>query len=188
MPELTSAASDAEPQSALHLEANTSYYLRKADFNDPRLIKLLKTHHATVTDPSINVAGGQLYALDLSALQVPGIDLWTICSSSMLTPDSEPGALLGCAALKILDDSAGEVKSMHTVAAARGQGLGGLLVDKIVEEGRKAGLKVLYLETGSMDGFAGVRSFYRGKGFSQCEPFGDYRPQENSVFMARRID
>lgn len=76
---------------------------------------------------------------------------------------------------------------MHTVAAARGRGIGGRLVDMVVEEGRKSGLKVLYLETGSMDGFFSVKSFYKGKGFAECEPFGGYRRQENSVFMCRRI-
>lgn len=178
---------DDEEVSTSQLTPSTNYHIHGADFTDPRLIKLLKTHHATVTDPSINVAGEQTYALDISALKVPNIQLWTIWSSNSSTQDSDSGDLLGCAALKTLDDSTEEIKSMHTVAAARGQGTGGRLVDKIVEEGRKPGLEVLYLETGSMDGFSSVRSFYKGKGFAECEPFGDYRRQENSVFMCRRI-
>lgn len=188
MLESTSAVSDAKPQSSPRLTPSFSHHIRKADFTDPKLINLLKIHHSIVTDPSINVAGGQTYALDLSALQVPNIHLWTIWSSSSSIPDSCSDDLHGCAALKILDDSAGEIKSMHTVAAARGQGIGGQLIDKIVDVSRDLGLKLLYLETGSMDGFAGVRSFYKGKGFNECGPFGDYKPQENSVFMCRRID
>lgn len=171
-----------------HTLGDTNYEIRKADFTDPNVLSLLRTHHATVTAPSVNVAGEQTYALDISALQKPNIHLWTIWSPNSTSHGSGSETIIGCAALKILDNAAGEIKSMHTTAAARGQGIGGLMVDKIVEEARRLGLRVLYLETGSMKGFAAVRRFYRAKGFEDCGPFGDYGWQENSVFMCRDIN
>lgn len=171
-----------------HSTSSNEYRICRADFADPKVIILLKTHHATVTDPSINVAGEQTYALDLSALQAPNIHLWTIWSSNRIDPGPGSDIILGCAALKVLDDSAGEIKSMHTTAVARGRGIGGLMVDKLVEQARELGLQALYLETGSMEGFAAVRRFYKRKGFVECGPFGEYKRQENSIFMRREVD
>jgi putative acetyltransferase len=48
---------------------------------------------------------------------------------------------------------------------------------------RLAGISRLGLETGSMEAFAPARSLYAGVGFEPCEPFADYRPSRNSVFM-----
>jgi putative acetyltransferase len=41
----------------------------------------------------------------------------------------------------------------------------------------------LSLETGSWAYFAPARTLYARHGFVECAPFGDYRPDPNSVFM-----
>lgn len=43
------------------------------------------------------------------------------------------------------------------------------------------------LETGSMEAFAPSRALYRGLGFVECEPFGDYSPSRNSTFMTLEL-
>jgi putative acetyltransferase len=70
------------------------------------------------------------------------------------------GELLAVGALRHLDDDHAEVKSMHTVEAAR-----------------------VSLETGAMAAFAPARSLYLNAGFVPTEPFGDYRESRNSVYL-----
>ncbi len=96
------------------------------------------------------------------------------------------GELVAVGALKRLDADHAEIKSMHTVEAARGQGIGRAMVDHLVRVARERGFRRVSLETGSMAAFAPARSLYARAGFEPCEPFGDYRPSRNSVYMTRR--
>jgi putative acetyltransferase len=114
------------------------------------------------------------HVLDLDALRAPEIIFWSAWDGD---------SLLGCAALKALDSSHGEVKSMHTVARHRGRGVGLALLQHIVTEARSRGYRRLSLETGSMAAFAPARALYARFGFVECAPFGDYRLDPNSVFM-----
>jgi putative acetyltransferase len=49
------------------------------------------------------------------------------------------------------------------------------------------GLSRLSLETGSWPYFDPARALYARFGFKPCEPFGDYRPDPNSVFLSIRL-
>jgi putative acetyltransferase len=95
--------------------------------------------------------------------------------------------LLGCGALKALDPSHGEIKSMHTAAQHRGRGVAAGLVAHMVAEARSRRYRRLSLETGAMDAFAPARALYARCGFVGCGPFGDYRPDPNSVFMTLEL-
>ena len=91
--------------------------------------------------------------------------------------------LVGCGALKALEPGHGEIKSMHTVEACRGQGLGRAMLFHIIAEARVRQYGRISLETGAMDGFANVRAFYEQHGFVYCEPIKGYRQDIHSVFM-----
>ncbi len=93
------------------------------------------------------------------------------------------GVLLGVGALKQLDEFHGELKSMHTVAEARGQGVGRAMVDHLLGVARSRGYRRVSLETGSMDAFEPARALYAAAGFAVCGPFGDYPLSHHSVFM-----
>ena len=49
------------------------------------------------------------------------------------------------------------------------------------------GLTRISLGTGSAEFFRPARKLYQKFGFDYCEPFGDYRPDPNSVFMTRTL-
>ena len=115
-----------------------------------------------------------VHALDIAGLQVPEV--------TFLTARLE-GVLVGVAALKRLDDVRGEVKSMHTAAAARRAGVARALVAEVIRQAQAAGLEELLLETGSQPAFAPARALYASAGFRICGPFAHYPDSSGSVFM-----
>jgi putative acetyltransferase len=144
--------------------------------DDPRVIALLHHHVATARAAT---ARGSAHALDLAGLKASDISFWSIW-------DGE--ALLGVGALKQLGNGHGEVKSMHTAAAARRRGAASRMLAHIIAEARAAGLKRLSLETGSWDYFKPAVALYRRHGFRDCAPFAGYRPDPNSVFLTLELD
>ncbi|MGO9873072.1 MAG: GNAT family N-acetyltransferase [Acidimicrobiia bacterium] len=91
--------------------------------------------------------------------------------------------LLGVGALKTLNARHAEIKSMHTAAGARGQGVGRAMVEYLINVAHTLGVQRVSLETGTMAAFAPARSLYAQLGFEPCEPFGAYRPSPNSICM-----
>lgn len=149
--------------------------IRKADLDDQRVIDLLVTHTTTAR---AQTGAGSAHALDLDSLRRPELSVWTIWRGD---------TLLGVGALKRISASEGEIKSMHTAAAARRQGIGRAMLAHIVAIARSEGLTRLNLETGSWPYFDPARAMYAELGFVECEPFGDYASDPNSVFMTRTL-
>ncbi|MET0144829.1 MAG: GNAT family N-acetyltransferase [Ilumatobacteraceae bacterium] len=118
------------------------------------------------------------HALDLTGLLDPAI---TFCSAR------RDGELVAIGALQHLDADHVELKSMHTAAAARGQGIGRAMVDHLVALAADRGYRTVSLETGSMDAFAPARALYASAGFVPCGPFAGYRDSPNSSYMTRSI-
>jgi putative acetyltransferase len=139
--------------------------------DDPRVIELLHVH---LLRARAETAPGSAHALDLSGLRSPDVTFW--CAW-------EGDSLAGVGALKQLSAGHGEVKSMHTAESMRRSGVGAAILRHIVAAARSRGMSRLSLETGSWPYFAPARAFYARHGFVECPPFGDYRPDPNSVFM-----
>ena len=115
-----------------------------------------------------------VHALGLERLRAPGIIFWSAW---------EDDELLGCGALRQLDVNSGEVKSMRTVEAHRGKGVGSKILETIIEEARRRGYERLLLETGSERAFAPAQALYERYGFVYRGPFAEYIEDPNSVFM-----
>jgi len=147
--------------------------------DDPRVDDvraLLERHLAfarAVTPPE------GVHALDVDGLLDPTVT----CFSARLD-----GELLGVGALKQLAEAHAELKSMHTVGAARGQGVGRALVDHLLSVAAARNCQRVSLETGAMDAFAPARSLYTKVGFRPCAPFGEYEPSPTSVCMTIAIN
>ena len=73
---------------------------------------------------------------------------------------------------------------MHTAESARRKGVGSAMLRHIIAAARAGAMSRLSLETGSWEYFRPAREFYKKHGFVKCEPFGDYVPDANSVFMS----
>ena len=87
-------------------------HIRVDDLRGPEIAALLATHVAFCRASS---PPESTHVLDLDALRAPGITFWSAWDGA---------SLLGCSALKELDPTHGEVKSMHTAARHRGRGVG----------------------------------------------------------------
>ena len=73
--------------------------------------------------------------------------------------------------------------SLVVFTGLSGSGKSSLAFDTIFAEG----MTRLNLETGSWDYFKPAVALYRRHGFVECEPFGEYVPDRNSIFMTRQI-
>ncbi len=145
------------------------------DLDRPDVRALLAGHLA---DMHATSPPGSVHALDNAELQAPEITFWTARS------DTE---LLGSAALKRIDDSHGEIKSMRTAPRARGRGVASQLLRHIMAEGRRRGYVRLSLETGTQAFFEPARRLYLKYGFVESPPFAHYELDPNSIFMTRTL-
>ena len=141
----------------------------------PTVIALLAEHHK---DMLLHSPPESVHALDLSALSQPDITFWSVWQ------DNE---LAGCGALKELDNSHGEIKSMRTSKSFLRQGVARLLLEHIISQANTRGYQKLSLETGTMDAFIPAQKLYQQFGFKICQPFADYQEDPYSSFMTKVI-
>lgn len=145
------------------------------DVSRPEVIALLEEHLRNMHELS---PPDQVFAFDASRLRSPDVSFWTAWRD---------GTLLGCAALKELSPTQGEVKSMRTPARMRHQGAGRALLNHILHVSRERDYQELFLETGRHPAFMPAQTLYRSVGFIECGPFGSYNENGNSVFMSLQL-
>jgi len=97
------------------------------------------------------------------------------------------GALCGCGAMRELDATTGEVKSMRTRAAFLRRGVGQAVLDAIVRAARRRGYRSLVLETGTGAAFDAAHALYLRNGFSWRSAFGSYEQTSFNVFMQKDL-
>jgi putative acetyltransferase len=147
--------------------------------DDPRagdVRALLERHLAFAR---LNTPPEDVHALDVEGLADPSVSFYGFRAE---------GELLAVGALKRLDEEHAELKSMHTVEAARGRGIGQAMIDHLLAVARERGYRRVSIETGHQAVFAAARSLYARAGFAVCGPFGDYGPSANSVYMTLELD
>ncbi|WP_170299052.1 GNAT family N-acetyltransferase [Pseudoxanthomonas sacheonensis] len=118
------------------------------------------------------------HALDLAGLRDPAITFWSVWDGP---------ALAGFGALKHMTESHAEIKSMRTATSHLRRGVASKMLRHLIQEATARGYSRLSLETGSMEFFEAARRLYATFGFAPCPPFGNYRPDPNSVFMTLDI-
>lgn len=149
--------------------------LRVDDLNGPEIAAFLEEHLAEMRSVS---PPESKHALDLDGLRKPEITFWTAWDHDRL---------VGCCALKSLDAGHAELKSMRVARDRRTSGIGSHLVNHAIAEAKARGYARLSLETGAMPFFEPARRLYARHGFLPCDPFGDYCPDRNSVFLTKAL-
>lgn len=145
------------------------------DLSGAEIRELIEEHLASMRRHS---PPESVHALPLEELRRPGITFWSAWKNR---------ELLGCGALKELDATHGEIKSMRTSSRHLRKGVARILLAHIMEEAGRRFYRRLSLETGSMAVFEPARQLYARAGFVFCGPFADYREDPNSVFMTKEL-
>ena len=152
-----------------------SFVIAEDDPTVPDVAALLDTHLAFASEHS---PPEDVFALDSGARADENLTFFTA---------RDDGELLGVGALRALDATWAEIKSMHTAAAARGRGIGQAMLAHLLAVARGQGYERVSLETGTMPAFEPARRLYAAAGFVPCPPFGEYRESPYSVCMTVRL-
>jgi ribosomal protein S18 acetylase RimI-like enzyme len=89
--------------------------------------------------------------------------------------------VLGCAALRRVDESTCEMKRVYVRPAARGRNLGRQLVEAILSEARLAGYSRICLDV--LPEFTEAQKLYESLGFVPAEPVS-FNPVPGTKFLA----
>lgn len=145
------------------------------DLSSPAVQALIAEHLAGMHS---NSPPGHVNAFALDSLRQPLVTFWSAWRGR---------DLCGCGALKELDSSSGEIKSMRTRPAFLRKGVGQAILDEILRTANNRKYKRLYLETGTGPAFAAAHSLYLRNGFDWCGPFGSYAATDFNVFMEKAL-
>ena len=145
------------------------------DLRGPEIAAFLEDHlrEMRAVTPSESV-----YALDLDRLRAPEVTFWSVYDGDQL---------VGCGAIRRIDDKHAEIKSMRTAHQRRRDGIASLLLTHILTEAKQMGIERLSLETGATEHYEQARKLYEKFGFKPCGPFEGYGPDPHSYFMTRTI-
>ncbi|WP_051357798.1 GNAT family N-acetyltransferase [Leisingera caerulea] len=149
----------------------TGIEISRASPAEPEAAAIIRRHLSAMAAQSPEES---CHALDSSGLEGPGVQFFLA---------RKDGKAIAMGALKSLGGGARELKSMHTLAEARGSGAGRAMLDYLLTLARRENATGIYLETGSTDDYLPSRRLYESFGFVQCGPFADYGEDPWSVFM-----
>jgi len=141
------------------------------NFDNPEVHELLVKHFIELRSVSPE---GSAHVLDINGLKDPTIKFWSLW---------EDNTLVGSGALKFLDKSHGEFKSIRVNDKSRNKGNGIKIVNYLINEAKKLNIKRLSLETGAGDFFLPARKLFLTCNFRVCGPFSHYVDDVNSVYM-----
>ena len=147
----------------------------EGNYDNPEVHELLIRHFIELRSVSPK---GSTHVLDIAGLKDPLIKFWSLW---------EGNDLMGCGALKFLDNVHGEFKSIRVNDKFRNKGYGILVINHLINEAKKLNIKQLSLETGAGSFFQNARKLFAKCGFKTCEPFSHYEKDVNSVYMSMLI-
>jgi putative acetyltransferase len=97
----------------------------------------------------------------------------------------DDGTPMGCAGLRPLDDTHGEIKRMFVHPAHRGSGVSRALLEQLENAAREAGWQRIVLETGLLQPDA--MGFYAREGFARIPNYGYYEGESESVCFEKLL-
>ena len=148
----------------------------EGNFDNPEVHELLTKHFIELRAASPE---GSAHVLDIPGLKIPSIKFWSLW---------ENNKLMGCGALKFLEDEHGEFKSIRIHNDFRNKGYGVNVINHLINEAKKLNIKKLSIETGAGNFFSPARKLFEKCGFTPCRPFAHYKDDANSVYLNKKID
>jgi putative acetyltransferase len=150
--------------------------IKEDDLTGSEIRALLEIHFAGML---ANSPEGSCHFLDFEGLKAPGVTFWSVWD--------EENSLMGCGAVKEINPTHGEIKSMRTHEDHLRKGAAAAMLEHIIATARARGYASLSLETGSSPAFDAAHGLYLRYGFQYCEPFADYKEDPFSRFMTLEL-
>ena len=147
----------------------------EGNFDNPEVDKLLRKHFIELRSVS---PPGSTHVLDIDGLKDPSIKFWSLWENEKI---------VGCGALKFLNENHGEFKSIRVADQYRGKGYGQKIIAHLIAEAKELRIKKISIETGSGEFFKSARNLFKNFGFKKCEPFSHYKVDPNSCYMNLEI-
>ena len=148
----------------------------EGNFDNPQVHELLIKHFIELRAASPK---GSTHVLDIPGLKTPSIKFWSLWQNDKL---------IGCGALKFLDNNHGEFKSIRIHDNFRKQGNGMNVINHLINEAKKLNINRLSIETGAGDFFKPARKLFKKCGFETCKPFAHYKEDINSVYFTKIVN
>ena len=120
----------------------------EGNFDNPKVHELLIEHFVELRAASPE---GSAHVLDIPGLKVSSIKFWSLWQDKNL---------IGCGALKFLDEVHGEFKSIRIHDNFRNKGYGINVINHLINEAKKLNIKKLSIETGAGDFFLPARKTF----------------------------
>ena len=148
----------------------------EGNFENVEVNELLTKHFIELRAASPE---GSAHVLDIPGLQVSSIKFWSFWENEKL---------FGCGALKFLDTSHGEFKSIRVHDNFRKKGNGIKIINHLIDEAKKLNIKRISIETGAGEFFEPARKLFKNCNFTICEPFAHYKEDINSIYLTKLIN
>ena len=148
----------------------------EGNFDNPEVHELLTKHFVELRAASPE---GSAHVLDIPGLKDKSIKFWSLWQNEML---------MGCGALKFLEKSHGEFKSIRIHDDFRNKGYGIKIIDHLIYEAKKLDIKRISLETGAGKFFDPARRLFKKCNFEPCQPFAHYKEDKNSLYLTKLIN
>lgn len=142
---------------------------------DHQLRQMIKTHADFCRE---HTPPGSGHAVTTESSQLAEIRYWLAVQGEIA---------LGCIGLRRLGTDHAEIKTMHVTHDRRGRGTGTALLQAVMTEAERTGIKRISLETGRSEAFQASRQLYAKHSFQECSPFGPYAADPFSFCMTRSL-
>ena len=142
----------------------------EGNFDNPDVNALLKKHFEELRSVS---PAGSTHVLDIEGLKDNTIKFWSLWKNN---------EIIGCGALKFLEQGHGEFKSIRVADNFRKKGNGEKIINHLIIEAKKLNIVKLSVETGAGKFFLPARKLFSKFGFKPCPPFAHYKEDSNSCY------
>ncbi|NRA61781.1 MAG: GNAT family N-acetyltransferase [Psychrobium sp.] len=149
--------------------------IKQGGLDNSQVIALLRQHQQAMLDQSPQES---VHTLDLSSLHSPEMTFIAAWFGDKLA---------GCGAIKQLDQTSGEIKSMRTSDDFLQQGVAANILQHLLVLAQQKGFHRVSLETGTAPQFFAAHRLYQRHGFEECAPFADYKLDPHSLFMRKYL-
>ena len=147
----------------------------EGNFENSEVNELLTKHFIELRSASPE---GSTHVLNIPGLKDPSIKFWSLWENEKL---------FGCGALKFLDNTHGEFKSIRVHDDFRNKGNGIKVIDHLISEAKILNIKRISIETGASDFFIPARKLFKKCYFKPCKPFAHYKEDINSIYLTKLI-